>query len=131
MKEKKPTQLTWGLFYSPRQFFGDVKIWWKRLKFLLRHGYAEPFLWQYCDCFTAVTKDWAQWMKDNRTTNIMFEGIGEDKLGDANDTFYTRMMENLELMETDGWDGEELKEATSAAKRLFEDFGNYFFGFWD
>lgn len=130
-KQKNPTQLTWGLFevWRPSIIFHDVRIWWHRLKFLLRHGYAEPFRWQYCDCFLTVTKDWAQWMREKRWGDIPFKGIDPDDWTYYNNLFYDNIIQKVEEMEkADGCEG---NDGQAAAKQLFADFGRYFFHFWD
>lgn len=43
-KKKNCISITEGLFESPHCFFIDIRVYFHRLKFLLKHGYAIQFI---------------------------------------------------------------------------------------
>lgn len=58
MKKKKRNciSITEGLFESPLHFFLDIRIYFRRLRFLVKHGYAVQFIWDGDVCIIELVK---------------------------------------------------------------------------
>lgn len=58
MKRKKKTciSLTEGLFESPRCIFTDIRLYFHRLRFLVKHGYTLQFIRDGDTCIIELVK---------------------------------------------------------------------------
>ncbi len=57
MKKKKSCiSITEGLFESPHYFFTDIRLYFRRLRFLVKHGYAVQFFWDGDVCIIELVK---------------------------------------------------------------------------
>lgn len=132
---KNKLSLTWGLFNvpffrNPSIWFEDVKICFKRIIFLLRHGYPEQMRWEAADCFMSLFKDIFDWYLHERTGNIPIEGCSDTNYSEQNDKLFASFIQDLELMDNDDYDCNfDVRE--QAKNHFFENFSKYFFQFWD
>lgn len=132
--DKNMLSLSWGLFNvpffrNPTIWLGDVKIYFKRVVFLLRHGYPEQMLWQTSDCFMSLFKDIFDWYLHERTGDIIIEGCPDANISEQNDKFFASLIQDLRKMEFDDIDDNEERE--KAKNHFFENFSKYFFQLWD
>lgn len=58
MKQKNQSciSITEGLFESPLYFFIDIRLYLHRLRFLIKHGYAQQFMWDGDICIIELVK---------------------------------------------------------------------------
>lgn len=142
MAEKKITSLTFGLFDARvtypfhwlRRNLHDLKIYFKRRKFLLKHGYGEQALWESYAYFLDEWEEILEFYRYHRNGTPVLVNLGEDGWEKCNDEAYNelldRMLKNLRIMKAD--DGIVFSQETIDAKvAFFADFSKYFFHFWD
>lgn len=55
-KKKNCISITEGLFDSPLYFFTDIRLYFHRLRFLVKHGYAVQFFWDGDVCIIELVK---------------------------------------------------------------------------
>lgn len=147
----KTTKLTWGLYKMRgwcriKWFFKDTKILISRITFLLKHGYAEPALWESYSFFLDSWEEILKNYRHNRNgTPIVLDpcpqtwnGVIESQNEKAFDDILDSMLADLTTMRLDPLDGNnkeetfKIKEEREAAKnRFFENFSNLFYDLWD
>ena len=152
-KNVRTNNLTCGLFIykSFWRNLKDVPIYFKRLNFLLRHGYSPMAQWETYDWFICVMREIMQNYRDNREGNMLFFEPGDETitrglaLAKQNDKFYDHMVELLNQMDEFSYadidyedtekflqqEKENENKANAAKNEFFELFSKYFYGFWD
>lgn len=145
---KKTTSLTFGLFETPfcyplnwiKSCIKDTKILFKRIKYLLKHGYGEPALWESFVFFIDQWKEILTFYKEKRHGTIVIIDLPGDISDNwekdnaaAFDEVIDRMLKNLEIMKSEDffYRDDETNEVIKAKNEFFEDFSKYFFDFWD
>lgn len=131
----KTTDLTWGLYFiKPRYIFTwlkyavkDTIILFKRIGFLLRHGYCEQSRWETFACFIDQYEDIFNWYLHNRSGDIPMEDIDQNDYQQKNDELYAHMLELLAIMRDD----DEWEQAVAAKDEFFDLMKKYFYHFWD
>lgn len=132
---KKSTNLTWGLYnVSPRYPFNwfkcaikDTWIMFKRLVFVVRHGYYPQAEWEAFTYFIDMYEDIFNWYLHERSADIPFEGVDEKDYQKKNDEFYANLIGLLEVMR----DYDEWEQATVARDEFFDLMKKNFYHFWD
>ena len=142
---KKTNNLTFGLFtYKGKYFLNnirDIPIYFKRLGFLLTHGYSPMAKWETFEWFIAVMDEILGNYRYHRYGNIPFPNIPEEEWEKANNQIYDEMLECLHTMRDKeqsviNIDDNDLIEKTieerNAAKdKFFELFAKNFYNLWD
>lgn len=144
---KKTTQLTYGLYnYSPRYFITwlwhlikDTLILFRRIKFLLKHGYPEPARWETYNYFIDVFEELFDYYRKNRMgTQIIVKPFTSKDWEDINEKAYNELLDTMlyhlkEMREQE--DYESLKEESNRQQTHCDEFFNlftkHFYGFWD
>lgn len=145
---KKITSLTFGLFETSfrypftwiKSFVKDTKILFKRIKYLLTHGYGEPALWESFAFFIDQWEEILTFYKEKRNGSAVVIDLSEDITDDwerknaaAYDKIINRMLKNLKIMKSGDffYRDDEANEVIKAKNEFFKDFSKYFFDFWD
>lgn len=150
---KKSTDLTFALYgtyksgwYRFKYFFKDTRILFHRIKFLLKHGFAEPGLWESYTFFIDSWEEILRNYKDNRTgTPLVLEplpetwnAIIERQNDEAFDKLIDSMLADLATMRLDPLDGADREgalqirdERDAAKERFFTNFSKIFYDLWD
>lgn len=129
--------------YWIKSIIKDTGILFYRIKFLLKHGYAEPFLWESFDCFIQQWQEILYHYRHSRngTSIILPVPAGTDpndenflgKNEKAYDAMLDEMLACLEVMRKDTLflSPEEREEQNACRARFFELFSEHFYDFWD
>lgn len=145
---KKTTSLTFGLFtispkhlfYWLRYTFKDIKILFRRIRFLFKHGYNEPALWESFEYFIDQWEEILIYYRDKRNGTPIVINLADytgDTWEEANENAFNeminRMLTNLHIMKNDNnilgagdWD-----KVVAAKDEFFTDFSKMFYNFWD
>lgn len=120
--------IKYGLFNRPFLthpiiWLKDWRIYRKRRKFLLKHGYSPVCQWEYSETILALSKEIFTFMRNERQSNIPFPQGNEETWGEMNDKFYDELLLDIKKMEDD---------ADNDAKRhFFNRISKYFWTLWD
>lgn len=140
MKKKKKIQtnnLTFGLFnsHSPISNLKDIPIYFKRLAFLLKHGYSPAAQWETYHWFICVMREIFTFYKNERVGDIPIEEVPEDKWEDMNDEFYDNLLSLLDDMDEEKYYPKDTMlgkiKMERAKEEFFKFFSKYFYDFWD
>ncbi len=132
--KNKITNLSWGLynvsFRNPfvwlKYAIKDTLILFKRVGFLLQHGYGEAARWETDYYLIDMFEDIFKWKRYERMGNIPFEGGDEEIWGQMNDDFYDGLLFLLEDMRS-----EDCDVANAAKDEFFGIIKEYYFHLWD
>lgn len=135
-KKKKKIQtnnLTFGLFNSrsPIRNLKDIPIYFKRLAFLLRHGYSPMAQWETYHWFICVMREIFTFYKNERAGDILIEDVPEDKWKDMNDELYDNLLSFLDDMDEEKYYPKDTIKMERAKEEFFKLFSKYFYDFWD
>lgn len=145
---KKTTSLTFGLFtISPKHPFcwlkytsKEIKILFRRIRFLLKHGYNEPALWESFEYFI---DQWEEILTSYRyersgtpvVINIQDypDGNWDEENEKAFNEILDRMLVNLKIMRNEDHvlGGGDWDKVLVAKDEFFADFSKHFYSFWD
>lgn len=136
MKKKKKIQtnnLTFGLFNSrsPISNLKDIPIYFKRLAFLLKHGYSPMAQWETYHWFICVMREIFTFYKNERAGDILIEDVPEDKWKDINDELYDNLLSLLDDMDEEKYYPKDTIKMERAKEEFFKLFSKYFYDFWD
>lgn len=137
MKNKTVNNITWGLFpYKNIYYYKNIKyikIFFKRIFFTLKHGYAPQAQWETYAWFIDVMKEILTNYKYNRNgTPLLTEN--EEENNAAYDKLLTDMIELLNKMDEnnpiyDGINYEDRYDVMDTAKNEF--FKLFSENFWN
>lgn len=135
-KKKKKIQtnnLTFGLFNSrsPISNLKDIPIYFKRLAFLLKHGYSPMAQWETYHWFICVMREIFTFYKNERVGDILIEDVPEDKWKDMNDELYDNLLSLLDDMDEEKYYPNDTIKMERAKEEFFKLFSKYFYDFWD
>lgn len=135
-KKKKKIQtnnLTFGLFNSrsPISNLKDIPIYFKRLAFLLKHGYSPMAQWETYHWFICVMREIFTYYKNERVGDILIEDVPEDKWKDMNDELYDNLLSLLDDMDEEKYYPKDTIKMERAKEEFFKLFSKYFYDFWD
>ena len=142
-KTEKITDLKWGLFRSRGKYFlnnlADIRVYFKRKRFLKKHGYSEPATYETWLWFITVMKEILTWYRYERcgTPWVVDAYSGEHESRDVaveiNEKVWNeeldKMIALLDKMNTD--EVQITAEALKAKDEFFKMFSEYFYDFWD
>ena len=136
MKKKKKIQtnnLTFGLFNSrsPISNLKDIPIYFKRLAFLLKHGYSPMAQWETYHWFICVMREIFTFYKNERAGDMLIEDVPEDKWKDMNDELYDNLLSLLDDMDEEKYYPNDTIKMEQAKEEFFKLFSKYFYDFWD
>lgn len=133
-----------GLFrYKGKYFYRnliDLKIYFKRIRFLLKNGYSPIATWETYNWFI----DWAdkiikEYIK-NRNSTSMINPYNKTELEHSNeadkiwDKYFSEMCDCLKVMkEYEGvpFSPDNYEEMYKAKDKFFKMFSNIFYDLWD
>ena len=135
-KKKKKIQtnnLTFGLFNSrsPISNLKDIPIYFKRLAFLLKHGYSPIAQWETYHWFICVMREIFTFYKNERVGDMLIEDVPEDKWKDINDELYDNLLSLLDDMDEEKYYPNDTIKMEQAKEEFFKLFSKYFYDFWD
>lgn len=135
-KKKKKIQtnnLTFGLFNSrsPISNLKDIPIYFKRLAFLLKHGYSPMAQWETYHWFICVMREIFTFYRNERVGDILIEDVPEDKWKDMNDELYDNLLSFLDDMDEEKYYPKDTIKMERAKEEFFKLFSKYFYDFWD
>lgn len=135
-KKKKKIQtnnLTFGLFNfrNPITNLKDIPIYFKRLAFLLKHGYSPMAQWETYHWFICVMREIFTFYKNERAGDILIEDVPEDKWKDMNDELYDNLLSLLDDMDEEKYYPKDTIKMERAKEEFFKLFSKYFYDFWD
>lgn len=135
-KKKKKIQtnnLTFGLFNScsPISNLKDIPIYFKRLAFLLKHGYSPMAQWETYHWFICVMREIFTFYKNERVGDILIEDVPEDKWKDMNDELYGNLLSLLDDMDEEKYYPNDTIKMERAKEEFFKLFSKHFYDFWD
>lgn len=142
---KKTNNITFGLFNYKGKYFlnniSDIPIYFKRLGFLLTHGYSPMAKWETFEWFTDVMDEILNNYRYHRYGSILFPNIPEGKWEEVSNQTYDEMLKYLHVMQDkerailDTYDNnaieEAIKERNAAKDKFFELFAKNFYNLWD
>ena len=136
MKKKKKIQtnnLTFGLFNSssPISNLKDIPIYFKRLAFLLKHGYSPMAQWETYHWFICVMREIFTFYKNERAGDMLIEDVPEDKWKDINDELYDNLLSLLDDMDEEKYYPNDTIKMERAKEEFFKLFSKHFYDFWD
>lgn len=135
-KKKKKIQtnnLTFGLFNSrsPISNLKDIPIYFKRLAFLLKHGYSPMAQWETYHWFICVMREIFTFYRNERAGDMLIEDVPEDKWKDINDELYDNLLSLLDDMDEEKYYPNDTIKMEQAKEEFFKLFSKYFYDFWD
>ena len=135
-KKKKKIQtnnLTFGLFNSrsPISNLKDIPIYFKRLAFLLKHGYSPIAQWETYHWFICVMREIFTFYKNERVGDMLIEDVPEDKWKDINDELYDNLLSLLDDMDEEKYYPNDTIKMERAKEEFFKLFSKHFYDFWD
>ena len=135
-KKKKKIQtnnLTFGLFNSrsPISNLKDIPIYFKRLAFLLKHGYSPMAQWETYHWFICVMREIFTFYKNERVGDMLIEDVPEDKWKDINDELYDNLLSLLDDMDEEKYYPNDTIKMERAKEEFFKLFSKHFYDFWD
>lgn len=135
MKKKKTNNISYGLFhsYSIWRNIKDIPIFFKRLHFLLLHGYSPMAKWETSEWFIDVMTEIMLNYRNNRFGDMPVDGVEVCDWKEANDKLYDQFITLLGKMSELYWhsEGEKFREAIEAKNKFFKLFAENFYDLWD
>lgn len=149
MKNKKTTQLTFGLYtISPRYPISwlrhavkDTIILGRRIKFLLKHGYNEPAQWETFEYFIDMFEEILEGYRHHRNGTqlvIPAEEIGTEGWEERNEKAYDEILDTMlfhlrEMREKEDYESLVSEDARRQkhCNEFFKLFTERFYGLWD
>ena len=139
----KTNKLTCGLFmYRGKNFWRNIKdipIFFKRIIFVLKHGYFPVALWELDEYFIDIMKEILEWYRDDDHSIPIFSMEESYEWNKAKwDSILNRMIELLDFMDERNTiyrelcnfkDHEAMKE--NAKEEFFKLFCEHFNSFWN
>lgn len=139
----KTNKLTCGLFmYRGKNFWRNIKdipIFFKRIIFVLKHGYFPMALLEFDEYFIDIIKEILEWYRDDSHGTPIFSMEESDEWNKAKwDSILNRMIELLDFMDERNpiyhelcnfKDHEAMKD--NAKEEFFKIFCEHFNSFWD
>lgn len=139
----KNNKLTCGLFmYRGKNFWRNIKdipIFFKRIVFVLKHGYFPMALWEFDEYFIDIMKEILEWYRDDDHSIPIFSMEESYEWNKAKwDSILNRMIELLDFMDERNpiyrelcnfKDHEAMKE--NAKEEFFKLFCEHFNSFWN
>ena len=139
----KTNKLTCGLFmYRSKNFWRNIKdipIFFKRIIFVLKHGYFPVALWELDEYFIDIMKEILEWYRDDDHSIPIFSMEESYEWNKAKwDSILNRMIELLDFMDERNpiyrelcnfKDHEAMKE--NAKEEFFKLFCEHFNSFWN
>lgn len=139
----KTNKLTCGLFmYRGKNFWRNIKdipIFFKRIIFVLKHGYFPVALWELDEYFIDIMKEILEWYRDDDHSIPIFSMEESYEWNKAKwDSILNRMIELLDFMDERNpiyrelcnfKDHEAMKE--NAKEEFFKLFCEHFNSFWN
>lgn len=139
----KTNKLTCGLFmYRGKNFWRNIKdipIFFKRIVFVLKHGYFPVALWELDEYFIDIMKEILEWYRDDSHGTPIFSMEESYEWNKAKwDSILNRMIELLDFMDERNpiyrelcnfKDHEAMKE--NAKEEFFKLFCEHFNSFWN
>lgn len=128
--------IKYGLFACsfwkhPILWMKDYKIYRERKKFLLKNGYSPVCQWEYYETILALSEQIFTWLKNNRNSDIPFEGCSEFDWTWANNNFYTKLLEDIEIMKNSDNLIDDPAKVEHAKNHFFKKINKYFYHLWD
>lgn len=120
----KIAQLNFGLFWRPRNFFHNIRIYFKRRRYLLKHGYPEIATWE---CFEYFRQTWIDILTEYGE-NLHGAPMGFESCEEWKSNVIDKMIADLQLMDIDNGNSDK---AVTAKKEFFQLFSEYFYDLWD
>ena len=134
-KKKKTNNISYGLFHSHSIWINikDILIFFKRLYFLLRHGYSPMAQWETFEWFIDVMTEIMLNYRNNRFGDMPVDGVEVCDWKEANDKLYDQFITLLGKMSELDWSSEDEKfrEAIEAKNEFFKLFAENFYDLWD
>lgn len=145
---KSIKNITFGLFAYPKRVWyrnlEDIPIFFKRIFFILKHGYSPAAQWETFGWYIAVMREVLTNYRNNRMgTPVVIPGydiedlISENKNVEVYNSILDEMITLLDKMDEcnpayKDVSLEEMHSAMNTAKdRFFELFSKYFYTLWD
>ena len=139
----KTNKLTCGLFmYRGKNFWRNIKdipIFFKRIIFVLKHGYFPVALWELDEYVIDIMKEILEWYRDDDHSIPIFSMEESYEWNKAKwDSILNRMIELLDFMDERNTiyrelcnfkDHEAMKE--NAKEEFFKLFCEHFNSFWN
>lgn len=127
---KPITHLTWALFTSwrPSVFFKDLYIWFRRLIFLLRHGYCPQARFEMFEWHRQVMNELLIYFRNNHS-GVPYLIDEEDN--QKNEETWNNIIDQMSLALSEMGDGVDYRAREHAKKRFFRLFSEYYFYLWD
>lgn len=127
---KPITHLTWALFTSwrPSVFFEDLYIWFRRLIFLLRHGYCPQARFEMFEWHRQVMSELLIHFRNNHS-GVPYLIDEEDN--QKNEETWNNIIDQMSLALGEMGDGVDYRAREHAKKRFFRLFSEYYFYLWD
>lgn len=140
--EKKSTKLTWGLFTASPKYplnwlrctCKDIIIVFKRVKFLLKHGYNEQATFETYLYFIDMFDEILEFYRNERmgTPFLMDpEDYDEKENTEHYNKFLDEMRACLPHMREDAITCEEHEKQQEWCNKFFRMFSENFYSFWD
>lgn len=143
MKNKNVNNISWGLFRYKTPYFWrnikDIKILFKRLIFILKHGYAPQARWETFAWFIDTMKEILSYYRNDRCGSaIVIDNYTSDEENTiAYNNIIDKMIDLLNKMDEDNpiYNNMGFRERDDcmlkAKDEFFELFSKYFYMFWD
>ena len=115
----------------------DLKVYFKRRKFLRKNGYNEPLLWDWSAGFIAMMREVLDYYRHSAVSYWPMEGVPENQQQAEWNHLLDRMITLLNYMDETNpiYDNVEFGEAVAMRENstveFFELFCRYFRAFWD
>lgn len=117
----------------------DIPIFFKRIVFTLKHGYAPQAQWETFAWFIAVMREVLNFYATCRMGDIPIEGVPEEQWTEYNDRLFKDMQTLLDVMDESHYEEAETleegkrlyQESIDAKNEFFSLFSNYFYDLWD
>lgn len=123
---------SYGLFNvsfwrHPIIWLKDLRIYFYRTRFLLKHGYAEPFRWEYAECLAEVSKQVFTYLLRHRKGDMLLTD-DMDLLEAFNDMFYNDLLIDLSYMQNEEYPFEDRE---TAKEDFFKQICEHYWELWD
>ena len=139
MSKKDARHLSWGLFWSKNLFkkLKDVRIYFKRRRFLLKNGYPPQANYETYYWFICIMRPILQYYIEKREGSPMLPGTTEENCHEEWTKVLNTMLEYLNNMDEENSKYDEMdllerdKCMSEAKEKFFMLFTEYFYNFWD
>lgn len=117
----------------------DITIFFKRIGFTLKHGYAPQAQWETFAWFIAVMREVLDFYANRRMGDIPIEDMPEGQWTEYNDQLFNKMRELLDVMDEEHYEEAETleerkklyQESIASKDEFFNLFSKYFYDLWD